>query len=84
MVFLIQLLCCSGTFGDTKFRHMKKSEAVENRTGPPLELNLILNPPTIPSKNTILLSSNATCSLKDFSAGIKRFRDLLSICEMCV
>lgn len=41
---------CSGAFREkTKFRCMGKSEAVENRTDPPLEGKLILNPSIAPN-----------------------------------
>lgn len=41
MVFLTQALCCSGTFGEAKFRHTGKNEAVKNRSDTALELKLI-------------------------------------------
>lgn len=66
MVFFAQPLYCSGTFGETEIKCMERSETVKSRTDPALELKLILNPPTITSKNTIFLLASDISSLKRF------------------
>lgn len=66
MVFLTQPLYRSGSFGETKFKCMERSKAVKSSTDPPLELKLILNPPTITNKNTLLLLLSDICSLQRF------------------
>lgn len=65
MGFLLQRPCLA-SFRETELRIVEGQEAVKSTTDSPLEVKVILSPPPITSKNTVLLLLSTACSFNRF------------------